>query len=172
MAFGAPLPLGVVAERELADVALSERVPIWRVREALTDDLPAGWTLVDLFDVWPGAPPLAGRVIAADYRIELAGVPDPVRLAAAVRSMLESIELPRTRQKGEGVVTYDLRALLVDVACVGEPCSTIRTRTRIHPELGTGRPEEVVAELSDRLGAPVDVRTVVRERLVLIDEPG
>jgi len=37
---------------------------------------------VDAFDVWLGGPPLAGRVVAADYRIELAGAPDAAALAA------------------------------------------------------------------------------------------
>ena len=67
---------------ELIDVVLTERWPIWRVRNALTDRLPAGWRLVDLFDVWLAGPPLAGRVVAADYRIELASDPDPAGLDA------------------------------------------------------------------------------------------
>jgi hypothetical protein len=43
-------------------------------------------------------------------------------------------------------------------------------RTRIHPELGTGRPEEVVAALGDRLGRALEARTVVRERLILAED--
>jgi radical SAM-linked protein len=172
VAFAAPLPLGVAAERELADIALSQRVPIWQVREGLGAHLPTGWTLVDLFDVWPGAPALAGRVVAADYRVALRSVPDPGQLETAVRSLLEAKELPRSRQKGEGVVAYDLRALLVDIVLAGEPDPTIRMRTRIHPELGTGRPEEVMAQLGERIGAPLEVQSVVRERLVLSDDAG
>jgi radical SAM-linked protein len=173
VAFAAPLPLNVAAERELAEVLLAERVPIWRIREALADRLPAGWTLVDLFDVWPAAPPLAGRVVAADYRIELDPVPDPERLVTAARSLLEARELPRTRQKGGGeVVAYDLRRLLVDLTIDAERGTPIRVRTRVHPELGTGRPEEVMAALGERVGKPLDVRRVVRERLVLSDESG
>ena len=170
VAFAAPLPLGVVAERELADIALSERVPIWQVRERLEAHLPTGWTLVDLFDVWPGAPALAGRVVAADYRVELTNVHDAGQLGAVIRSLLDANEVPRTRQKGDGVVAYDLRRLLVDIALEGKRGFAIRMRTRIHPELGTGRPEEVMAELGDRMGAPLEVQGVVRERLVLSDE--
>lgn len=171
VAFGAPLPLGVAAERELADIALSERVPIWQVRDGLAAHVPTGWTLVDLFDVWPGAPALSGRVVAADYRVELESIRDPGRLGAVIRSLLEASELPRTRPKGDGVVAYDLRRLLVDIV-LGESGSTIRLRTRIHPELGTGRPEEVMAELGDRIGAPLEVQSMVRERLVLSDAAG
>lgn len=172
VAFAAPLPLGVAAERELAEVFLSERVPIWRVRSALTDRLPAGWTLVDLYDVWVAGPPLAGRVVAAVYRVEVVDVSDPGALARAARSLLDAHELPRTRQKGEASVTYDLRRLLLDVQVNVGVGIAIRTRTRIHPEFGTGRPEEVVAALGERLGKPLDVRAVVRERLILADDPG
>lgn len=169
VAFAAPLPLGVAAEGELAEVFLSERVPLWRVRTALTERLPAGWRLIDLFDVWVGGPPLAGRIVAADYRIEIASSGDPGNIDAAARSLLEARALPRERQKGQGTVSYDLRRLLIDVRRVPDG-SSIRVRTRIDPALGTGRPEEVIAALGERLGAPLDVRAVVRERLVLVDD--
>jgi radical SAM-linked protein len=172
IAFAAPLQLGLAAERELAEVFLAERVPIWRVREALTQRLPAGWRLVDLFDVWVGGPPLAGRVVAADYRIELGDGPDREHLAEAARSLLSARELPRVRQRGEASVAYDLRPLVLDVSVDPDAGSVIRTRTRIHPELGTGRPEEVVAALGDRLGRALEVRAIVRERVLLSGEAG
>jgi radical SAM-linked protein len=169
VAFAAPLQLGLAAERELAEVFLAERVPIWRVREALTERLPAGWRLVDLHDVWAGGPPLAGRVIAADYRIELEVGPEPDRLAEVAQALIAARELPRVRQKGDGSVAYDLRPLLVDVS-VDLAGAVIRARTRIHPELGTGRPEEVVAALGERLGRALEVRTIVREGVILAGE--
>ncbi|MDO8484235.1 MAG: DUF2344 domain-containing protein [Candidatus Limnocylindrales bacterium] len=171
VAFGAPLQLGIAAERELAELFLAERVPIWRMTEALSGRLPEGWSLVDLFDVWVGGPPLAGRVVAADYRIELEDETDPVSIAAAARDMLEASALPRVRPKGGASVPYDLRPLLVDATAEAfAPPTRLRVRTRIHPELGTGRPEEVVAALSDRLGRSLEVRAIVRERLILADE--
>jgi radical SAM-linked protein len=171
VAFGAPLPVGIAAEREPADVFLAERVPVWRVRAALDGRLPAGWRLVDLFDVWVGGPPLAGRVVGADYRIELDRSIDLESLAGAAHAVLEARELRRVREKGGGVVAYDLRPLLSDVAVdpgAGRP--VLRVRTRIHPELGTGRPEEVVAALGDRLGHELEARAIVRERLILADD--
>jgi radical SAM-linked protein len=172
VAFAAPLQLGLAAERELAEVFLAERVPIWRVREALTERLPAGWRLIDLFDVWVGGPPLAGRVVAADYRVELEARIDPDRLAEAIRWILSARELPRVRQKGEGTVAYDLRPLVLDVIVDAVAGSVVRMRTRIHPELGTGRPEEVVAALAERLDGALEVRAIVRERLILSGEGG
>src|SRR6187397_1670094 len=56
LSFGAPLPLGIAADAELIDLVLAERLPAWRVREALIALLPEGWSLVDLYDVWPAGP--------------------------------------------------------------------------------------------------------------------
>ncbi len=64
IAFGAPVPATMALERELADILLTELVAAWRVREALAGRLPEGWRLIDLHDVWLGAPALAGQVAA------------------------------------------------------------------------------------------------------------
>jgi radical SAM-linked protein len=171
VAFGASLPMGIAAEQELVDIFMAEPVPGWRVREALVGALPEGWRLVDVFDVWVGAPALAGRVTGADYRIALDGELDPVALDAAARSLLAAGTLPRVRVKGDSNVSYDLRPLLADVAIEPGPPVVVRVRARIHPELGTGRPEEVVAALGDALGRELEVRGIVRERLILADQP-
>ena len=170
LAFGAPIPVGLVAEQELADILLTELLPVWQVREALVAHLPAGWRLLDLHDVWLGGQALAAQVAAADYRIDV-GAADSKAIGAAIETVLRARELPRQRQKGGSAVTYDLRPLLVGlgVAAAGPPV-LLRTRTRFHPVLGTGRPEEVVAALGDVAGMPLVIGSVVRERLVLANE--
>lgn len=170
IAFGAPIPAGIALERELADIVLTELCPAWAVRESLAGVTPAGWRLIDIEDMWLGAPALAGQVAAADYRIEL-GDADPGAIARAVAEVLASPHLPRQRMKGGAPVPYDLRPLLVDVAVedAGQPVM-LRTRTRIDPVLGTGRPEEVVAALGDAIGATLAPRFVVRERLILAED--
>src|SRR3990172_1374477 len=55
-ALAAPLPAGISGDAELVDLWLVERLPTWRVREALDGRLPAGYRLADLFDVWLGEP--------------------------------------------------------------------------------------------------------------------
>ena len=65
---------------------------------------------------------------------------------------------------------YDLRPLLIDVAIEDGPPVTVTTRTRFHPELGTGRPEEVVAALADRIGQRLETSSIVRDRLVLAED--
>jgi radical SAM-linked protein len=173
VAFGASLPLGITADRELIDIFMAAPVPVWRVRDALAGRLPEGWRLVDVFDVWVGAPPLAGRVIGADYRIELAGDADAAAIAGAARVLLSAATLPRQRDKGDASVDYDLRPLLADLRVVEPgPPVVLRIRGRIHPELGTGRPDDVVAALGDELGRPLEVRGIVRERLIVAGDPG
>lgn len=167
VAFGAPLPTGIGAERELADIVLTSFEPAWRVREALTDRLPNGWRLVDLYDIWLGAPALAGQVVAAEYRIDV-GAADVRAVGAAAAFLLAAERLPRERLKGGTTVRYDLRPLLADVqvAHAGPPL-ILRVRTRSLPDLGTGRPGEVVAALGDISGSVLVTGSVVRERLIL-----
>ncbi len=173
ISFGAPLPVAMAANGELIDIVLTERWPAWRVREALDGRLPAGWRLVELNDVWLAGPPLAGRIAAAEYRVTLAdSVPaDAAALRGGARELLTATRIPRQRAKGAGTVEYDLRALLIDVGVDGDgPPVVVVTRTRFHPELGTGRPEEVVAALGERLGVALEIASIVRERLVLAED--
>ena len=176
----APLPASSAAEAELAELWLAARLPAWRLREALTPPLPAGHRITDLEDVWMGGPALAGRVAAADYRVTLADNLDEREVAAAARRLLDTPSLPRSRAKGSAVKSYDLRPLLISIRIGGgdagnntegraEPL-VVRLRTRIHPELGSGRPEEVLAALADEVGVALQPAETVRERLVLADE--
>jgi hypothetical protein len=170
VAFGAPVPASIALEHELADIVLTELLPRWLVRETLLPVVPEGWRLLDLHDVWLGEPALAGQVAAADYRIELDGA-DADTIASAGAAILAADHLVRDRTKGAETVRYDLRPLLIDVAVASAgPPPVVRVRTRFHPTLGTGRPEEGVAALSDAAGRALDVRAIVRERLILADE--
>jgi len=176
IAFAAALPSGVVAAAERIDVVLTQRWPVWRVREAITAVVPDGWRLVDLDDVWLGAPALPGQVVAADYRITLGMFSTTVpggasQIARACEGLLAADRLERDRAKGGSVVRYDLRRLVIDLA-VAEPGPPVvlRARTRIHPELGTGRPEEVVAAIADSIGAELSISSIERKGLILADE--
>lgn len=174
VAFGAPLSAAAEGEAELAEIFLAERIPAWRLREALADRLPDAYTLIGAEDVWLGAPPLPGRIVAADWRVELVPADvDPEALRAAADRLLAATSLPRTRSKAGSDKAYDLRPLLEDVQVVGpiagEPL-VVRIRTRFRPELGSGRPEEVVAALADASGTDLVAQRTVRERLILVDD--
>lgn len=173
VAWAAPLPSRMAAEGELAEFVLSETLPVWRVRDEMTRCLPAGWRLVDLHDVWLGAPALAGRVTGAVYRVTLEDAADAATVEDAASELIRATNLSRMRLKRGAPVAYDLRPLLggISVAEPGPPV-VLRIQTRIHPERGSGRPEEVVAALGERLARPLAARAIVRERLILADEPG
>lgn len=175
LGFGPPLSLGMTAELELVDIYLAARLPRAEVWPRLTSALPAGHVLVDLHDVWLGEPPLAGRVVAADYRVELLG---PLSAAAkgtlgsAVDALLAAQELPRERRRGDRSIAYDLRPLLVDLALAALPSGgpVLRMRLCFDHEAGVGRPDEVLAALSEAAGVTLTAARVVRERLWLADE--
>ena len=174
IAFAAPLPAAASGEAELADVWLLERRPRWALREGLADRMPVAHRWIDAENVWLGAPALAGRVVAADWRVGL-GI-DPGggldRLASAARDLLAARTLPRTRLKGTTEKRYDLRPLLTDLAIEGSAGGVVlRIRTRFEPDAGSGRPEEVVAALAEAAGCAIAIGAITRERLILAEGP-
>jgi hypothetical protein len=176
IAFAAPLPAAAAGDAELAEVWLFERRPAWAVREALADRLPVGHRWIGAEDVWLGAPALAGRVVAADWRITITEVPPDIvdRLAVAARGLLAARSLPRIRVKGTTEKRYDLRPLLAELAvepATGAAGLVLRVRTRIDPELGSGRPEEVVGALAEAADCPLAIAAISRQRLVLAGDP-
>jgi hypothetical protein len=112
------------------------------------------------------------------YRIE-AELPAGLTTAgveAACRALLASGSLPRRRLRGAVEVGYDLRPLIDDLVVSpdvrvisGGDASTllVHARLRVDPERGTGRPEEVVAALEERIGAELAVLATVRERVIV-----
>ncbi|MFN8628815.1 MAG: DUF2344 domain-containing protein [Chloroflexota bacterium] len=174
MAIAAPLSAGIPGEAELVDVWLVERLPRWRVREALVERLPAGISLVDLHDVWLGEPPLPGRVTASVYRAEIGPEVPTERLAHAALALLAAPTLPRERVRGESTVSYDLRPFLGDLAVAPEPDggSVLRMTLRHDPAKGVGRPDETLLALAAAMGvAPFAPRALAREALVVAEPP-
>lgn len=167
LVFGAPVPVGLTAEREPLDLFLAERLTIADLRARLVAALPPGHELVELHDVWVGAPSIAGLVVAADYRAELDADADDVD--RATRSLLAADRLDRPGRKGDASRSYDLRPLIVDLAVsAAEPVgAVVRMRLRHQSEAGTGRPDEVILAVEQELGSAIAVLSMVRERLVL-----
>ncbi len=162
--FGAPLPLGMLAEHDLADLFVSERLTRRDMRLRLEAGMPRGYRLIDLRDEWVGAPALATELAAADYRLTLLGA-EAGRLRTASLELLGADALPRERRREKKVTAYDLRPLLLalevreadqaDEAVEGSERAGIWMRLRHSQDRGSGRPEEVVAALGDRLGLTV-----------------
>jgi hypothetical protein len=170
----------VAGEAELVDVVLIERLTVADTRARLAGHLPAGDTLVDLFDVWLGEPTMAARLGASDYRLEV-GAATAAELAEACAGLLAATSLPRSRPKGDGrVVDYDLRPLLLglevspgragDAGSVRTDVVTLRMRLQLSQDAASGRPDEVVQALGDALARPLSVERTIRERLLTIED--
>ena len=169
----AGLGAGIAAEGELIDVERTERWPIDRARSALASAMPPGHELVDCHDVWLGEPALAAQARGAIYRAELnEQAPSPARLREAASSLLGSDRIVRTRTKGGRPVEYDLRPLLSDVTIDSDgPPLVLGISVRIDPQLGTGRPEEVVAALAERCGIEgLRIAVLTRTGIVLAND--
>ncbi len=169
----APIPNGMTADRELADLFLAQRHTAADVRARLGDGLPAGHGLVGLHDVWVGEPALPGLVVAADYRIGIGtadGEPAPSMgdLATATDTLLASTTLERGRARPEASASANLRSLIDDVRPIADGCVWMRLRS--DPALGTGRPDEVLLALGRVLRREIHPTAQHRERLWLRGE--
>jgi radical SAM-linked protein len=197
LVFAAPVPVGMLAEREPMDLWLLERRRIDEVRAAVEAAAPAGHRVVELYDVWVGAPSLPASVVAGDYvatvrpvaadqreDVDPAARSDPSalgeRVAAAVAALLAEPRVERRREKGGGSVVVDIRPHVVDLAAIQPPQAAGRPdpdagtalsmRLLLGGERGVGRPDEVVAAIAERLGMGLAVDSVVRRRVVLADD--
>ena len=107
----------------------------------------------------------------AVYRVVLDGTPDPDALAAAAAALLEADRLPRTRKKGDALVAYDLRPLLEEIRVLDPgPPVVVRVR-RSTPSSGQAGRRRCWPPFAERLGCPLAAASIVRERLVVADEP-
>jgi radical SAM-linked protein len=161
--FAAPLPLGMLAEHELADLYLSERLTAPDLRDRLAAGMPSGYLVSDLHDIWVGAPAIAPQLAAADYRMTLLNVAEAA-LGAAAAGLMAAERLPRERRKEARLIRYDLRPLLMDLqvrpadpeAMPSEgdstPAAGLWMRLRHSQDGGSGRPDEVVAALAGAMG--------------------
>jgi radical SAM-linked protein len=178
----AQLPLGIAGEREVIDIVLSTRLSAVEVRALVRASLPPSVELVDLHDVWVGGPSASAALVAADYRVEVAGV-SPLSLAAAAEAILAAAAHPRQRRREKKTQEFDLRPLIlsltVDAALPAgaarddPPSAILRVRLR-HDTHAVGRPEDVVAALAASPAPPLDteirVLNIMRERLLTGDD--
>jgi radical SAM-linked protein len=172
LVFAAPLQLGMLAEHELADLFLAEKLTAPDLRDRLAAGMPRGYRVLDLHDVWVGASAIAPRLAAADYRMTLLNV-EQAQLAAAAERLMAAERLPRERRKETRSIAYDLRALLLELrvgppepaavppaaggVAAGMAAAGLWMRLRHSQSLGSGRADEVVAALADEMG----VRTLL-----------
>lgn len=167
--FGPAVPSGVVAEEELLDLFLTERRTSEVARTVLEQSAPADHSIVGIHDVWIGAPSLSASVTAADYRVELNAGIDRHQLTRAVEELLAVERLERERDRGGKLSHYDLRPLIDDIRiALNDDRCAMEMRLRIDQQLGTGRPDEVLAAIRGLSGLTLEPASqIIRGRLHL-----
>lgn len=161
--FAGPLPLGYLAEREVMDVTLDERVELQDFRERLTPQTVPDLPLVELEEIALSTPPAQSAALWADYRVALPEIPpDRAALEVARFLALESLEWTEERRDRERV--FDLREAVASLALADEAAEcgvTLRMRLSATSDFMV-RPEPLLTALFGEAG-PV---TVTRERLL------
>ena len=149
MSLAVPLAVGVTSEAELMDVFIDRPVtPHW-FTSAISRQLPAGITVLDVYQTALTLPSLQSQVRFADYRVQMEMTGDTAKtIESKVADMLSAERLPWHHHRDTGERTYDLRALIDDlrvISVTGSVC-TLEMRLRCDSS-GSGRPEQVVLAL-------------------------
>lgn len=145
--FAGPLPLGFVADAEIMDVTLDERVPVEEFRHRVAAKTTPDLALVAVEEVPLGAPAPQAVASWADYELLLPGV-DLACAASAAASFLARSEFPWTEERKDRQRTYDLRAGVARLRAseTGEGGTVLSMRLAVHQD-NTVRPEQVLAAI-------------------------
>jgi len=148
ISLAAPLAVGITSQAELMDAFCSKWVSPHFFTNALSQQLPAGIEILQVYSVAPTMPSLQSQVSQAEYEVRLETEKDKPTVESALASLLSAKQLPWHHQRDTGTRNYDLRALINDLWLIdwqGGSC-TIGMRLRCD-SAGSGRPEQVTAAL-------------------------
>jgi radical SAM-linked protein len=148
ISLAAPLAVGVTSQAELMDVFCSKWVSPHFFTNAVSQQLPAGIEIVQVYSVAPTMPSLQSQVGYAEYEVELETEKDQAAVKAALASLLSAEQLAWHHERDTGTRNYDLRALIDDLWLIDwrQGSGTIGMRLRCDSG-GSGRPEQVAAAL-------------------------
>jgi len=148
LSLAAPLAVGVTSQAELMDVFCSKWVSPHFFTNAVSQQLPAGIEIVQVYSVAPTMPSLQSQVGYTEYEVELETEKDQAAVKAALASLLSAEQLAWHHERDTGTRNYDLRALIDDLWLIDwrQGSCTIGMRLRCDSG-GSGRPEQVAAAL-------------------------
>ena len=143
--FASALPVGCTSECELMDVVLSEPMDPSDVMARLAPALPAGIAVTSVMQVPLDAPALQAELRWTEYLVTVETDEASEQIEQKVRAFLAAPTLPRER-RGK---SYDLRPLVLSlsVEAVDDSSAQIVMRLLADANVGTGRPDEVLAAL-------------------------
>jgi len=154
-----PLPLGFLSENEIIDFLLIDEVEIIDIRKQLEGKSPPGIEIKEIFKVELSQPSLQTQTQAAQYRFEFLKEFDIEKLKQNCDKLLKNETIQRER-RGKA---YDLRPLIIDLQFDKLNSKTILRTTLSAKENATGRPEELLLELS----IPFQIVRIIRELTIL-----
>jgi len=160
LAFASPLPLGFLAEAEIMDVTLDERVPLDEFRQRLAAQTTTGMPVLAVEEVPPSAPAPQSVLLWADYRVELPTV-DTGAARAVVEAFLAETSHPFVDDRRERPKAFDLRAAVARLTAGSRSSgegTVLEMRLQADAET-TARPEHVVTALFPGAEPSLIVRT-------------
>jgi len=131
---------------------------------AVSQQLPPGIEILQVYQVALTMPSLPSQVRYAEYRVEVATEKGQKDIESAVTSLLSMKHLPWQHQRDTATRNYDLRALIDNLWLIdlhSEYC-TVGMRLRCDNS-GSGRPEQVTFAL----GFTHHPQLIHRTRLIL-----
>lgn len=158
-----PLALGVTSEAELMDVWLVKNVSPHYFITCVSQQLPPGMAIVQVYQIALTLPSLQSQVRYAEYRLEVIAKEGAEYITQAINSLLGKEHLPWRHQRDTGLKNYDLRMLIDDLWLDSwhNGYGVVGMRLRCDSS-GSGRPEQVIKALA--LGEPVSIH---RTKLIM-----
>ena len=164
LTFASALPVGFVGRSEMLDVFLERRVELQDAVSRLRAQLPCGVELRNATEVALALPSLPSQLAAAEYEVTIHSDETLAELQLRLRRLMETESVVRSRERPNGVRTYDLRPLIHELSVARQQGETTVLRMRLQANAqGTGRADEVLSAL----GLFSNVRSIERARLVL-----
>ncbi len=164
IALAAPLSVGVTSQAELMDVFLSRWVPPQSFMAQVSEQLPSGVELLEVWPVGPKAPSLQSQTRFIEYRVEIKADQGREEVELALQSLLSAKELPWHHFRDTGARYYDLRTLVDNLWLIDWHDSLCVLGMRLRcDEKGAGRPEQV----TKALGFSQHPESVHRTKLIL-----
>jgi len=160
--------VGVTSQGELMDIFCNKWVSPHFFTTAVSQQLPPGMQILQVYSVAPTMPSLQSQVSYAEYEVELETEKDQPEVKATLASLLAAKQLPWHHERDTGTRNYDLRALIDDLWLTDwrSGYCTIGMRLRCDSG-GSGRPEQVAAALG--FSRPGSIR---RTKLILKQAKG
>ena len=163
ISLAAPLAVGVTSQAELMDTFCTKWVSPHFFTDAVSQQLPPGIEILQVYSVAPTMPSLQSQVGYAEYEVELETEKDKPSIESALASLLSAKKLPWHHERDTGTRSYDLRALIDDLWLIDWRSGYCTVGMRLRCDSGgSGRPEQVAAALG--FSHPTSIR---RTKLIL-----